>query len=543
MGWTIKGDPAVTVTTVAGVTYGMDATERTLPELAISAATLRFQSLADDSFTYTARTRNAKGEGTIVPRDGQIIEVFHDGVRRFKGHVVKPKMETNSLTVTVMGPWWWMGKIMLSGDSVDSTGVKDQRTSYVFPTQQLRTTLRTLINRADDLGVPHARVNDANESTRIHGMYNMLKTTLSNMSLAAALTEIMSYVPDAVAWYNYTGSTPALNIWRRGSMTPISYAMGSTGEVRVESVSIQPRLDQKVERVELKFMRRQATTGLPRWANQAHGTASPGKIQIVTVSGPEIAAFLPKDDFQTVTLQTTPAVLGIQSARTRDPVIRSAIETHGALNYISFSASVPYPGWHWIVSGETASWMEKDYGLKTKQLQITGWVKAVYDDSAGSGGLGGGGNYLKSIGRLRVKNTSTSAAQFELFVDFTQTVINLAYPTKTTIYKKWDYDFLEPPANLAENLRNAQNWIPWEGPVVVVSPALDGYNGLQRTFNLTNSHPDHASMNAMVRGVTYELVRSRVTWELGAPAKLDTGSLVTRLRRSPQDNIQYIPEG
>jgi hypothetical protein len=371
-------------------------------------------------------------------------------------------------------------------------------------------------------------------------MYNMLKTTLSNMSLAAALAEIMSCVPDAVAWYDYSGTTPALNIWRRGSMTPISYAVGGTGAVRVESAAIHPRLDQKVERVQLKYMRRQATTGLPRWANQAHGTASPGKIQIVTISGPETLQVLPKDDFDTVSLQTTPAVLGLPSAMTRDPVISGAIETHGSLKYTSASPNISYPGWHWIVSGETADWMRPDYGLQIKQLRITGWVKATYNSTAGSGGYGEGGAYLKSIGRLRQSNTTSGTGTIEVFVDFTETVINLAYPTKTTIYKKWDYDFLEPPANLAENLRGAQNWIPWEGPVVIARADLDGYNGLQRTFNLTNSHPDHASMNAMVKGITYELTRRRVTWELGAPARLDTGSLVTKLRRSPQDNIEWL---
>jgi hypothetical protein len=125
-------------------------------------------------------------------------------------------------------------------------------------------------------------------------------------------------------------------------------------------------------------------------------------------------------------------------------------------------------------------------------------------------------------------------------VDYTIPVINLSYPAKTTVRKKWDYDFLAPPSNLAENLRDAQNWIPWEGPVVILRPDLTGYNGLQRTFNLTNSHPDHDGMNAMVRSITYDIARNRVTWDLGAPARIDPGNLITKLRRSPQDNIVWL---
>jgi hypothetical protein len=76
--------------------------------------------------------------------------------------------------------------------------------------------------------------------------------------------------------------------------------------------------------------------------------------------------------------------------------------------------------------------------------------------------------------------------------------------------------------------------------VVIVRPDLDGVNLLQNKFNLTNSNPDHNGMNALARSVTYDIARKRVTLDLGAPARIDPGNLISKLRRSPQDNIVWL---
>lgn len=538
MGWQIRGDDDVTVTTAAGVTYGLDGTLRDFDDMNFSNWSLKFQAQGDDIFTYTIRTKNAKGLGAIVPRDGQVIRIYVDGDRVFKGHVVKPRLGLNSLTVTAYGPWWWMGKITLSGAVADSTGVTADRASYVLPTQGLRTSMRAIINRAEYMGVPMARITDANESARIDSMYVMLKTTLSNMSFAAALSELLACIPDAVPWFDYSVEPPAMYISRRDAMTAISYAVGASGTTRVEAAEIQPRTDQRVQRVELKHVKRQPTTGKPMWASQDYGTLSTAthnrQVQIITISGPETVQIMPKDDFDTVKIRTQAR----QYASTYfllDPVLKDAQEKYGGL-----TGNFPYiqdAGWYRIISGETAEWMRKDYGLKTRTRKVAMWVEGTYLSSTG---LGGATAYLKSIGKLTTFPTNDPVTTgFRLFVDFSMEQINLSYPNLTTVYKKWDYDYLAPPAGLAQNLRDAQNWTPWEGPVTLVRPDLTGYNGLRRKFNLTNSHPDHAGMDALVRSVTYSSNR-RVTWELGPPARADLGGLVNRARRNPQDNIVFL---
>jgi len=541
MGWQIKGDDDVTVTTVAGVIYGLNGTLRDFEDMRFSNWSLKFQAQADDIFTYTIRTKNAKGLGAIVPRDGQEIHVYYDGDRVFKGHVVKPKLGLNSLTVSAYGPWWWMGKITLSGATADSTGVTADRASYVLPTQGLRTSMRAIINRAEFMGVPMARITDANESARIDGMYWMLKTTLSNMSFAAALSELLSCIPDAVPWFDYDVEPPAMYISRRDAMASISYAVGATGTTRVEAAEIHPRTDQRVQRVELKHMRRQPTTGKPMWASQNYGTLSTAthnrQVQIITISGPETLQIVPKYEFDSMKIRTKNR-LTLSDAFALDPVLKGAVEKFGS--FLGRDVTWPVSDYYQVINGANVNGTWADYGLKSITQKVSGWVSASYLNAAG---LGGCASYLKSIGRLRWNiggvASSDGLNSYSIFVDFSFLAINHSYPNLTTIYKKWDYDFLAPPAGLAQNLRDAQHWTPWEGAVTLVRPDLNGYNGLRRKFNLTNSHPDHADMDTLVRAVTYNMTR-RVTWDLGPPARADLGGLVNKTRRNPQDNIEWI---
>ncbi|MEO5712985.1 MAG: hypothetical protein ABIT37_05815 [Luteolibacter sp.] len=541
MSWTFKGDPDVAVTVVAGVTYGMDETERPLDAPGISGWQLKFQNLGEDAFTYTQKTKNAKGLGAIVPRDGQIISVWCDGVRRFRGHVVAPKLGLNSLTVRVVGPWWWMTKITLSGASVDSTGISADRTSYALPAQGLRTSLQAINNRAVAMGVPMRSILDADVSTYIDGMFTFLKTTLSNMSFAAAMAELMSCVPDAVLWFDYTSFTnPQLNISRRGSMAAATYTVGATGAVRVESADIYPRTDQQVKQVRLNYMKRQAITGKPQWASQVNGTVATDtdkrKVQIITVSGPETLQLVPKDDFDSVQLRTLAANLSVNDVFQLDPVLKKAAETYGAFK--GSAAAVSFPGWFRLVYGETVDWMRTDYLLAKKQIAVKLWITGNY---ISAGGLGLCANYLKSIGRLSwAVGGSGVTNTFSLYLDFTFDAINLSFPTLTTVRKKWDYDFISPPAGLAADLQGAQNFIPWEGPVVIAQQALDGTNLLQKKIRLANSHPDHAMMDALLKSVTYDGGRHRISLELGPPPRADLGGLVNKMRRNPQDNIVWI---
>lgn len=566
MAWTIKGE--------AGKT--LDATERTLEQLNIGPHGLHLGSLEEDVFNWTAETLNATGAGTIVPDAGQRVEVFAGATRIFRGHAAKPRVGLRNVTVQVLGPWWWLNRVSLSGEQADGSGAVAQRASFVFPTQDLRTSLIALATRAIAMGVPIAL-------GTVAAMYAVPKITLANMSFAAALAELMRWCPDAVMWFDYTGSgLPILNISRRGGMSTLTRTVGTDP---LEDVEIAPRLDLEVSRVDLKFVTRAVATGRPQWASQASGTATDGKIQIVTVSGPEIVDFLPRDDFDSVAVRTvTWTAVSNAFVLANDSALASIQKDHGgvfggvgttwtywtgssdkkilttrnfpplALRSIT-GATIPTGTQHLVISPTPLpEWARQLLGAV--EVEITGtWIAAWRDSERGTVGWNAtftamreGAAYVDNVWENgnNTFNGSGSPSDFWRIdwlarpVSFRGYVIKTAYAALTSVYKPWDYDYLHPPAGLAAALTSAQNWVPWEGQITEVGDTVSGANVVQQKINLANGYAPCATMGALLRSVDYDGLRGRTTYTLGAPARTDFGSLVSRIRRDPKDNIVYL---
>lgn len=605
-GWSIRGDADVTPVTTGGVTYGLDNTERSFESMRFAGWELKFQHLAPDFFSYTIKTQNAKGKGAIVPVDGQEIHIYHNGTRRFKGWVVKPKLGLAQLSITAYGPWWFATKIALSGDSLDDGGGTVNRTTYGFPEQGMQTTLRTLIHRAWKKGVPWRDIPDdateAEVNDRIASMYLFGKTTLSNQSFAAALSSFMENVADAVAWFDYTtGGAPELIISRRSaaasarrsSMEAISYEVGATGTTRVISADIWPRTDQKVAAVRVNWAQRVQGKNAPLWATQKAGASDAAldedptkkrRVHIITFSGPENVDFTPQDDQESAMIRTMsgsdPWKPDSEYVAKRAGAISSLIKANGKFGDIGNLVS-GYSGTSWEVAkhigrafapiqvlnldGKKAAtagkrlvltpgykeWFEAK-PIKAVKVKITGtWM------SSWSWGVGHTVTSPPSAGWMGWFNAAADKDQWWKFEKFSASsnpvnlrwfaipwecegvLVSVNHATKTKVWKPLVWDFYPPPDNLAENVFQGQNWLPYEGPVTLRRPDLNGYNGLGRKFNLTNAHPDYATMNALVRSVSYRGPNT-VVWDLGPPPRIDSAGAVNKMRRNPQDNIKWL---
>jgi len=549
----------------------LNATDRSAEDLKIESWSVRFANLADDTLSWTAKTQNAAGAGTIVPDPGQVVELWEGGQRKFKGWAALPQSSLKSVQVQANGPWWFLQREPLTSILTDATGATGERTSFIFPTQSIRISMIDLINRAIDLGLPLSL-------GTITTMYAVPKISLSNMTFGAALAELMRWVPDCVAWFDYTVSgEPALNITRRNAMTSLTLTVGNN----VEASDVRPRLDQEVSRVELKYVDRVPTTGLPRWQTQNAGTNALGKRQVITVSGPEIAAILPKDDFDSMQIQTVEwNAITDSFVASRDSGLSSITASVGAVfgsvesSFIYYSgatsdnktqviARVPglrrssdtgaaFPGVtkHLVISATPLTeWAKKQLGAMP--VAITGtWVASWKDSIRGVNApwnsvfeaMTGGAVLYRS----KWENGQESGSTKDYTADWlarpfqvTGFLINTAYAALTTIYKDWDYDYLTPPAGLAENLRAAQAWVPWQGSIKVVADEATGNNQLNRKVRLVNALPDAATMDALLKSVSHDS-KGRTTYELGSPDRTDFGSLVNRIRREPADNIVYL---
>ena len=555
MSWIIKGE--------AGKT--LDTTARAFADLNISGCVLKFQSLAGDQLTWTAEAADATGAGTLVPDMGQIVELWWDTTRKFRGHVTGIRVGMKQIQITIDGPWWWMERTNLTEVMADATGVSAERHSYVFPLQSLATDISSLMARAVTNGVPMT-------AGSVAAMYTVPQMTLTEQSVANALALLMAWCPDSVAWFDYSGSgAPTLNVTRRGVMATQTYTLATDA---VEIGDISPRMDLEVARNEIHYVVRNTTTGKPAWASQASGTAAAGKRQIVTVSGPEIVDFLPKDDFASYALKAVSLLTVFNGGNEAlfDPVIADIFNTYGTSYYflapvtyfctrtsptpLGTSKSYYYPGYsckdakgvvlapgsyYYVTDANPPEWV-KSQGIAVTLSQhylmfepaspqgrsdgFTAWAEGAV--ITGALYLDGWGSTIYYFAVREAKGTGWAIPNA------------LGVKTGTTIYKPWEYDFAVPPAGLAAELVAAQAWVPWEGPITLATDECSGDNLLPKKYRLANALAPCATMDALARGVTHDLMRGRTTIDLGAPARVDFGTLVSRVRTEPKDNIIYL---
>ncbi|RYD38760.1 MAG: hypothetical protein EOP87_00910 [Verrucomicrobiaceae bacterium] len=556
MAFTIKGE--------AGAS--MNATARTFSQLGILECQLKFQSLSDDTLTWTSRP------GAILPELGQVVELLDGATRRFWGNVTKLRPRGNRVTVEVSGPWWWMTRIKLSSNRTDPNGGTDTRAQYLFPTGDLRGMVIDLMDRAIAEDVPMER----GTGTQIAEMYDVSKVTLSDMSYAAALAKLLSKVPDSGTWFDYgTGSTlPRLKVVRRGGADAMLEVALEVGTDPIEELDIQPRLDLQIARVELPFLDRHPVTGKPRFQKQASGTAAPGKLQIVTVSGPEIVDQLPLEDFESYNIQTASGITA-DWVKKHDPQLAALNEQYGILGGVATSVTtysgsgisrkattrtfpgikfrrdngkaVTITGKYLVLTDNVPDWAMKAY--KGVRVTVTGtWVWQWKDSIWGVSSTPNAAFRAMEAGSITGKGKESSVTVGETsFYDnewlarpFSAqgVLINTKFGNPKNVYKPWDFDFLSPPAGMASGLRQAQNWVPWEGTIRTVHDTVSGHNLLlARVINLTGDLAECATMKAMVKAVSYDLMRGRRTIHLGSPARLDFGTAVGRVANAPQDVV------
>jgi hypothetical protein len=563
MAWLIKGE--------AG--KAMNATSRSFDTLVVTNAVLTFQSLGEDTFVYTAATTNAAGAGTVVPEEGQVIELLDDTARKFRGHVTRVDPLLDSIRVTVSGPWWWLMKIPLTGVQTDGIGGTAARASFVMAEGDLDVRFRNYIDRCIALGVPMIRGTVAD-------MFPTTKITLSNMKLADGMANLVRRCADSVVWFDYSGASgtdPTIRVSRRNGsapMTAVTYTVG-TG---VEASSIRPRTDLEVSRVEAHYMDRNATSGRTRFQSQASGTFEAGKLQIVTVSGPELVPFLPADEFETVNVQTVVwNAITNTFVRTRDSGLASIASTIGtpfggvASSFIRYTSSAdakypittqvpglrristtgaPFPTGtvNLVISPmPLPEWAQKKYGAIA--VSITGsWVAGWKESERGVDTPHNAVFKAMAVGALTVfggfENSETTGSASTYTVDWISRsfqvsgyLIDTAFAALTTVHKPIAYTFQAPPAGMAAGMLAAQNWVPWEGPITVVADEVTCDNGLENVYNLANARTVCATMRAPAKSVQYDIRNKRTIITLGAPARVDFATAVGRVPSSPQDLI------
>lgn len=572
--WTIKGE--------SGKTF--NATVRSLETAQIDSAQISFRSLEADTFTFTISPETLTS--ATIPDLEQQITLYRDGIQFFTGTVtnVRPIISQSSqqAQVTVSGPWWWMERINMTTVRTDGAGSTGERMTFVFGNAttggDLETHIRSLIARAIALGVPM-------QLGGVADFFNVPQISLNQSTVGQALSELVRLVPDTQVNFDYSTTPPTIDIRRRGTSTARTIDVATAP---IDSIDIEPMIELQVSQVRLPYVTRDVQ-GRTVYQEQASGTAATGKVEILTVSGPELDTFLPNELFDSYSIKTALATVTngkrwIQDQQTnlvelakkngytdgRFPwvlsngggvtLFKTASTTSVKPSFSSFKAygfpllslfstsGVQYnlATSNIIITSDPPDWIESELGIGFKAATLEGYLIDSHNYRP-AGTTIPLPSYWEEVGfefqysgYLTEINDPPKVIYGLKKFSIPCYIVTTAYTSTTTVYRPADYSFIQPPANLAANLKAAQDWLPYTGSITLVDEDVGGTRYMGTKISLTNTLPAYASMNALVAGVNLDIATGTTTIELGQPPRLDYRTFVDRIRKTSQDNIVYL---
>lgn len=564
---------AVTWTLTGEAGKALDATPRTLEAMSANNARLERRCLGMDRMVYTVPLRALDGSGIIVPEHRQPVTLSRNGVRYFKGHCTKnvPVYQGGEWyrSIEVSGLWWWLKQIQMTSDQLDQGGNIKERPVLVCDTGNLSSMFAAVINRGIALGGPWALGTIATTAS-------IVRVTLPNASVADALTELMRWVADGMLWVDYAPATPTINLTRRLAGLAVGSAAAKTltvGTDRIETINLLPRIDLTVSQVVLPYVTRNAQ-GRGLYQVQSAGAAVTGQRQMIPVAGPELDTTLPKDQFDSSTVKSATispsGILNTALFTTYDSRLKASGGASFAVGPKSWSlqgggtytlpavstvvekrdgGALPAGRTRFLTQGEPADWWEGDaIGWEQARASATIWVEVKSPVPTPNGYSPSPPSWVESMGMSQATFTVLSSGLMQR-IDVYYTTISVMFPAVdtlwnavTTLYRKEDYSYLNPPAGMATYLVAAQNWEPYEGSVTVIEDDLPATVPIGQLLSIAGGPPDLAGVKALIQGVNMTLATGVMELQCGAAERLSFPQLVARFRRTGADNIDQVKD-
>ena len=563
--WTIEGE--------SGAAW--DDTLKTFEERKMERAQFNFGSLITDTLTFTISAQDLATE--TLPDYTQKIVIYRNGTRYFTGHVTNRQISIEPskqvCNVTVSGPWWWMEKITFTASSTDGTGATADRATIQFGSsssgQDLKTSIENVITRCVALGVPMAGFGDP-DPPQVATMTTFPRITLNQSTCAQTLSELIRLCTDAMATFDYAPATPRLLIRRR--RTDATTETLTIGTSPIASMDINPKIEMEVEEVVLPYVTR-ASDGRTQYQEQTFGsTSSPyRKRQVITISGPELDTYLPNFQYDTANIGTSTiysdAVQNMVAEKIgvarnlftsiSGGVSITLVDSRGCtwpVNYVSTRRSfIPaaklvstngtdITSTHTVLtSGTVPPWLTS----QPIQATLSGYIyrRHVYDYGCNSTYYSKPSNWndVDWTDDTSGFTSSQSTGDKVLYAWRNFSIeVTAIQGTGGTFYAPADYTFINPPAGLAQFLKECADFVPYEGSINLHEQDVPASRYSGKCININGSLSEYATMKAMVASEQVLVETGQTFINLGTPARYDYATLVDRIRRTSQDNIVYL---
>jgi hypothetical protein len=217
------------------VTLRRNATDtRPLASWGFVSASLATRSCDDDEF-IGALEGDVTAAAPFTP--GDTIEIFVAGTRKFSGKVTQLRASGTGRIgrwqLTVSGPWYDLKRLMYQQEmaAYDASCIWSGtiKTTKVVLFQDALLGTSTTLGAQITAVLTYAVLKGVNIATGLTPTFDSAPfDSARDLTVADVIRRCIQYIPDAVAWVDYSSATPVLNVARRTSLTTASLDLDDT---------------------------------------------------------------------------------------------------------------------------------------------------------------------------------------------------------------------------------------------------------------------------------------------------------------------------
>lgn len=226
----------------------LNATIRDASVIGASGCRMNWRTLDTSTFSWSVMLNYALGlsPGDLIPEQLQQVTIWRGGVRYFTGTCTVVEAGDESVDIVISDFWWWLNQIPLTQAQLDSVGASSDRLTFAFPTQELKTSLDSLLDRCIALGAPLGKGTLAD-------MFPCPEINLNQSHLGPAIAELIRLTPDLLYWADHSGAGyPTFNTVRRASAPVRTFAAADLKP----GWRVRPVETLKVDFVRIPFVKR-----------------------------------------------------------------------------------------------------------------------------------------------------------------------------------------------------------------------------------------------------------------------------------------------
>lgn len=555
----------------------------TLEQMVVVDAVLTLRNMAPDELRFTVRMPAE----VMLPADNEWVELRNATGKLIFTGLAKRKYQHLAKS------WSYTCKNVYQGLLETDLLAVDGRPFVAYPMQDIGSTVRDIIQRAQSAGLPI-------QAPAELVIYQGPRMSYRSATMATALEDTLKWVPDMAIHMDYSTTPPTLQLTTRRVGEAVVLEPDAD-DSKIEDFDLEAVPETRALGLEIAYAVREGDLTVRTRIQSAGDLAAEARRKAsVFLSGPErsdkmatealalakkaVAALAIADSNQALAFTfdalkaldsnlqaaaTAQAGFGMYSAGS-NVTLYTGINWDGSTwpNTDSYAGSPLYladesgafaSGWYAIKSGAFTAEQLALVGAKQETRYVRGQFETWHsgEGSAGAQSLltnaGSSCFYLTGYTQGRAVSSSDASQYWRRYVFYAVNIpvdaINM--PPSTAVAKinaanaaamadlAARADFVMPPSDLAANFFNHQDWMPYKGQIALL-PDADVVPVPGNFVSITGQSvpEDYHSMATPVSETIIHLTTGRVDVNLGPSPRADYTSIADRLRIPIEDNYQ-----